>query len=130
MPEGLECLVRHRRAEIGSADADVDDVRDAVVASYAICEDGHLVEHVVNVGHDIRTVDHERPISRHAKCDVTDRPILGVDVLTGEHCIAAFLDTGRACEVEQHGEGSVVDRRLRPIDPEVACMHHVAVGTR
>jgi len=60
----LECLVCHHGAEIGTADADVDDVADAfsgvtfpLTATDTIGKFGHLVEDGVNIRHDIFTVD-------------------------------------------------------------------------
>ena len=55
-----ERFVGHHRPEIGAADADVDDVADALAgmalpraAAHALGEVGHPVEHRMDVGHDI-----------------------------------------------------------------------------
>ena len=60
----LQRLVGHDRAEVRAADADVDDVADALAgvalpcaAADAVGEGGHLVEHGVDLGHDIFAVD-------------------------------------------------------------------------
>ena len=59
-----ERFVGHHRAEIGAADADVDHVADALAgvalpgaAAHAIGEVRHLVEHGMDLGHDILAVD-------------------------------------------------------------------------
>ena len=63
----LERLVGHHRPEVGAADADVDDVADAFAgvalpraAADAVREVGHLVEHGVDLGHDVLAVDEDR----------------------------------------------------------------------
>jgi len=65
--EGLERRRDHRGAEVGSADADVDDVGDLlaghaapVAAAHAIGESAHRVEHALHVGVDVLPVDDER----------------------------------------------------------------------
>jgi hypothetical protein len=59
-----ESFIRHHRTEVGAADADVDDVADALsgvafplAAADAVGEGGHLVEHGVNRGNDVFAVD-------------------------------------------------------------------------
>ena len=56
----LQRLVSHHRAEIGAADADVDDVANAFAgvafpraAANAVGEVRHFVEHGVDIGHDV-----------------------------------------------------------------------------
>ena len=53
-------LVGHHRAEVGAADADVDDVADRLAgvagpraAADALGEVGHPVEHLVDLGDDV-----------------------------------------------------------------------------
>ena len=72
----LQRLVGHHRAEVRAADADVDDVADALAgvplpsaAADAVGEVGHLVEHGVDLGHDVLAVDDDRlvPAARAAR---------------------------------------------------------------
>ena len=39
----------HRRAEVRAANADVDDIRDAVIFSHALCKGQHRVQNSMNV---------------------------------------------------------------------------------
>ncbi len=62
-----ERFVGHDRTEIGAADADIDDVANAFssvalpfAAAHAVGEVGHLVEHGMNFGHDVLSVDQNR----------------------------------------------------------------------
>ena len=57
-------FVGHDGAEVGAADADVDDVADALAgvalpfaAANAVAKGGHLVEHGVDLRHDVFAVD-------------------------------------------------------------------------
>ena len=92
-------LVGHHRAEVGAADADVDDVADAlagmpepVAAAHLVGERGHAVEHRVHLGHDVVAVDDDRTAPRGArKRDVQHRALLGrVDLLAAEHRVDAL----------------------------------------
>ena len=60
-------FIRHDRAEVGAADADVDDVFDPLAgvalplaAANAIGKVGHLVEHGMNLGDDVLAIDDDR----------------------------------------------------------------------
>ena len=98
---------RHRRAEVGPADADVDDVGDRLVGADAIGERRHLIEHRVHVGHDVGTVDVHRHAGRRPQRHVHHGPILGdVDVLTGEHRVASGLDAAVAGQMRAAQPGS------------------------
>ncbi len=121
---------RHRRAEVGAADADVDDVGDPLVGADPIGERRHLVEHGVHVGHDVGTVDDHRHVGRRPQRDVHHGPILGdVDVLTGEHRVASGLDAALARPARAvRARIGVVDRLLRVVDPEIADLDDVPVG--
>ena len=73
----LERLVGHDGAEVGAADADVDDVADAlagvalpVAAANPVGKGGHLVEDGVDRRHDVFAVHHDRRAfgARRAVC--------------------------------------------------------------
>ena len=93
-PEGL---VGHHRAEVRAADADVDDVADALAGmtrprapSHPVGELGHPVEHGVNGRHHVLAVDEDRLPLRGAKSHVQDGALLGdVDLLPPEHGVDA-----------------------------------------
>src|SRR5581483_10340522 len=90
---GAKRLVRHHRAEVGAADADVDDVADRLAGpapplarADALGEGRHTVEHLVDGGHDVLAVDTDVGAARRPQGYVQDGAILGhVDLLAGEH---------------------------------------------
>ena len=89
----LERLVGHHRPEVGTADADVDHVADAFAGVTLPCaapdpvgEIGHLVQHGVNLGHDVLAVNDDRRRSRRAQGHVQNGTVLrDVDLVTPEH---------------------------------------------
>src|ERR1022692_1140207 len=89
----LERFVSHHRAEVGAADADVDDVANALAgmarpraAADAVREAGHLVEYGVNFRHDVLAIhDDERSLGS-AQGDMQDSAVLrDVDLLAAKH---------------------------------------------
>ena len=74
----LERFVGHHRPEVGAADADVDDVANAlagvalpVAAADAVAKAGHLVEHGVDLRDDVLAVDDDGCVpsgARRATC--------------------------------------------------------------
>ena len=89
----LECLVGHHGAEVGAADADVDDVLDALAGvaepatlAHVVRERGHAVEHLVDVLDDILAVDMQGGRLRQAQRGVQNGAVFGdIDVITAEH---------------------------------------------
>ena len=82
----------------------------------------------MHVGHDVVPVDLEPHTGRHAEGDVKDRPVLGdVDVLAGEHGVAAPGDAGPLGEAEKEAERLVGDSVLGVVEDEVAGLHHIAL---
>ena len=70
-------LVGHHRAEVGAADADVDDVADRLAGvarplarAHPLGEGGHPVEHLVHLLDDVDAVDDQRALRgiRSATC--------------------------------------------------------------
>ena len=96
-------LVGHHRPEVGAADADVDDVPDALAgvalplaAADAVGEAGHLVEHRVHVGDDVRRRRRRSTASRGARsATCSDGAVLGdVDLLAAEHRVDPLAQPG------------------------------------
>ena len=93
----LQRFVGHHRTEVGAADADVDDVANAFAgvpfpraAPHAVGEISHLVEHGVDLGHDVLAVHDDGRPSRRAQGHVQDRAIFrDVDFVAAEHGIDA-----------------------------------------
>ena len=120
----LERLVGHHRAEVGAADADVDDVADAlagvalpVAAADAVGEGRHLVEHGVHVGHDVLAVDDDRRAARRAQRDVQHGAVLGdVDLVAAEHRVDALAQAGLVGQLQQQPQRLVGDAILRVVE--------------
>ena len=99
---GVEGPGGHRRAEVGAADADVDDGADApaggalpVTAADTVGEVAHAGEHLVDVGHDVVAVELDPLAGRRAQGDVEDGAVLAdVDPLAGEHRVPPRGDAG------------------------------------
>src|SRR5262249_36829310 len=89
----LERFISHYRPEIRAADADVDDISDALTrvtfpftAPDAVRKVRHFIEHAVDFGHDVLAIYHGVP--RRAKSDMQDWAVLrNVYLLTTEHRI-------------------------------------------
>ena len=98
----LERLVGHHRAEVRAADADVDDVADGLAGvalplagADAVGEGGHLVEHRVDVGDDVFSVDEDALAFGRAQRDVQDGAVFGdVDLVAAKHGVD-FARAGR-----------------------------------
>jgi hypothetical protein len=99
----------HLRAEVGTADADVDDVRDflARVAAPLAVADGvaerfDAGEDVVHVGRDVLAVDRDLLVLRRAQGSVQDGALFRqIDLAAREHGIAQLLDAALARQVCQ-----------------------------
>ena len=97
---------RHRRAEVGAADADVDDVGDrlaggaaGLAGAHRVGECRHGVQHRVDLRHDVVAVDREALAVGRPQRDVQHGAVLGdVDLLAGEHGVAPAFDVGRLGE--------------------------------
>src|SRR5260221_3851541 len=95
----FERLVGHHRSEVRTANANVDDVADALAcvsfplpAPYAIRELSHLVEHLVNLAHHVLAVYDNGNVFGRAQGYVQDRPLLsGVDFLPSTQAINSRL---------------------------------------
>ena len=105
----LERLVGHHRPEVGAADADIDDVADALAgvalplaAADAVGEVGHLVEHGMNLRHDVLAVDDDGCAFRRAQRHVQDGPIFGdVDLLAAKHRVDPRAQPGLLGELDE-----------------------------
>ena len=122
----LERLVGHDRPEVGAADADVDDVADALAgvalplaAADAVGEVGHLVEHGVDLRHDVLAVHHDRGVSRRAQRHVQHRAVFrDVDLLAAEHGVDPLAQAGLLRQLQQEPQRLVGDAVLRVVEVE------------
>ena len=119
----LERLIRHHRPEVGAADADIDDVADAfagvafpLAAADAIGEVGHLVEHGVDLRHDVLAVDDDGRAFRRAKGHMQDGAIFrDVDFLAAKHRVDPGAQPGLFGELDEQLERLVGDAIFRVI---------------
>ena len=94
----MQRFVGHDRAEIGAADADIDDVADALAGMAFPCAAAdpvgkirHLVQHRMDLGHDILAVDQDGRSARRPQRHVQHRAVLGdVDLVAAEHRLDPF----------------------------------------
>ena len=119
----LERLICHHRPEVGSADADIDDIADAfaavafpLAAADTVGEVGHLVEHGVNLRHDVLAVDDDGCASWRTQRHVQDGAIFrDVDFLASKHRVDPGAQPGLFGEVNKQLERLVVDAIFRVI---------------
>ena len=126
---GTQGLVSHDRAQIGAADADGHQVLDLLAGNalpltgaHALGEGIHAVEDLVHVGDDVLAVDDELALlaCRAAQRGVQDSAVLGgVDVLAGEHGVAALLELHLAGKIAQQLDGLIGHQVLRQIEVQV-----------
>ena len=120
----LERLIGHHRAEVGAADADVDDVADRLAGvplpragADAVGEVGHLVEHGVYVGHDVLAVHDDGRAARRTQRHVQHGTVLGdVDLLAAEHRVDPLAQPAFLGELQQQLQRLVGDAILRVVE--------------
>ncbi len=109
LPIRLEGQARHHRAEVASADADVDDVGDPLAgvslpraAPDGVGELAHLGEDAVDPGHDVLAIDQHRLVAPVSEGGVEHRAVFGaVDLVAGEHAIAPLEDARLPRQIEE-----------------------------
>ena len=125
--EGRQRARGHRRAEVGSADADVDDVRHWLPERPSrppLANVGGETEHFVacrnNVGHHVAAVDGDWRSGEIAQGRVQDGAVLcGVDLGAGEHCVALRFDPARLGELDESPQNAGVNALLGKIKQEI-----------
>ena len=119
---------RHRRTEVGAADADVDDVGHRLAERAAHPPFAHVGgegEHLVAFGldrrRDVDAVDQDRRAGKIAQRAVQRRAPLGrIDQFAAEHRVALGGDVGRLGERQQQPQRLAVDPLLGEIVEQVA----------
>ena len=120
----LKCLVSHHWAEVGAADADVDDVANALAgvplpraASHAVGKIGHPVEYGVDLRHHVLAVHDYRCTARGSQGHMQNGPVFRqVDLVSPEHGVDTFAQTGLLGEATQQRNGLFVDAIFRVIE--------------
>ncbi len=118
---------RHGGAEVGPADADIDDVghRLAEGAAHPALADvrgetEHLLARSDDFGHHVLAIDPDGVAGEIAQCGVQDRPLLGdVDFLAREHRVAPGLDRRRLGELDKPADNASVDALLGIVEQEI-----------
>ena len=116
-------LVGHHGTEVGAADADIDDVFDALAGvafplagADAIGKFGHAVENGMNLWNDINAIDFYRGRARGAEGGVEHGAVLGdVDLVTTEHGVNLAAQTGGIGEIDQASDCLAGDQVFRII---------------
>ena len=122
----LQRFVGHHRPEVGAADADVDDVANALAgvafpcaAADAVGEIRHLVEHGVDLRHHVLAIDDDGCSSRRAQGHVQDGAVFrDVDLLAPEHGVDPLAQAGFLGQLQEELEGFVGDAILRVVQVE------------
>ena len=123
--------------EVGSAYADIDDIADAfatvafpLAAADAIGEVGHLVEHRVNLRHNVLAVDQDVSTSwrtqRHMQYGAMFRD---VDLLTAKHRIDPGAQSGVLGKLDEQLDRLVVDAMFRVIEVDARHLRGHALAT-
>ena len=121
-------LISHRRAQVRAADADVDHGFDPLTGgsgpgarAQPVGEIAHRVEHRVHVGDHVLAIHGQSGVAGKAQRGVQHGAILGgVDVLTGQHGVAARFEAGRAGEVGQQAQRLAGHPVLAVVDIQVS----------
>ena len=108
-----------------------------LTGAHALGKGVHAVEDLVHVGDDVLAVNDELAFlaCRTAKCGVQNSTVLGgVDVLAGEHGVAALLKLHLAGKIAQQLDGLIGHQVLGQIEVQVAgvkaqLIHAVGVGS-
>ncbi len=124
----LERLGHHHRPEVGTADADVDNVLHGLAGVALPLARAHLVRerlHVVENALDIAdallldvpaTLRHRRVAESNVKHGAA---LGGVDVLALEHLVAELLNVGLTGEAKEGAENLVIDKVLGVVEENV-----------
>ena len=133
---GLEGLVRHDGAQVGAADADVDDGLDGLTGDTdplagadAAGEGVDLLEDLVHVGDHVLAVDRQGVGRGAAQRGVQDGAVLGdVDVLARVHAVAQLQDAGLLSEGEEVAHQRGAHEVLRQVDVQVGSIEGESLG--
>ena len=100
-------------------------------AADAVGELGHLVEHGVDLRHDVLAVDDDRRALRRAQRHVQDRAVLGdVDLLAAEHGVDPRAQAGFLGQLQQQLERLVGDAVLRVVEVDAGRLGRQPLAAR
>jgi hypothetical protein len=115
-----QCLVSHHRPEVGAADADVDDVPDALAgvarptaAAHPARKGAHAVEYYMHVGYHVVAIKQDGCRTRCAQGHVQHRaPFRDVDPVAAEHGVDPFAQAGLPGQLHQQAQRFIGDAVL------------------
>ena len=116
-------LVGHHRTEVGAADADIDDIFDALASvafpfarADAVGKIGHTVENGMHLWNNINAIDFDRCRARSTKGGVEDGAVLGdVNLVATEHGVNLAAQIGGVRKIDQASDCLAIDQVFRII---------------
>ena len=119
-----QCLVRHHRPQVGPTDADIDDVANRLAgvalpfaAAHPVGEVSHLVEHGMDLRHDVFAIHDDGLPFGGAQGHVQDGPLFrDVDFVPAKHGIDAGPQAGFLRQLQQELERLIGDAVLRIVE--------------
>src|SRR5215475_11324973 len=132
-----QCFVGHYRAEVGTADADVDDVTNPLTsvalpltAAYAVGEVGHPIEHGMDMRNDILAIDDNRCPPWRTQGNVQYSPVLAdIDFVAPEHRVDARAQTALLGQFNEQPHGFIGDAVFRVVEIHTGCLHRQPLAT-
>ncbi len=120
--------VGHGRAEVGSADADVDHVADPLAGgpgpgarAHSRGQVVHPVQDLVDIGHHVVPIHLDHGVARGPQGDVQHRAALGdVDAVAAEHRLGTAGHAGPLRHRGQQLQGVAVDTVLGVVEVQIA----------
>ncbi len=120
----LQRLIRHHRAEVGAADADVDHMADGLAgvaapgaAADLLAEGGHSVQHRMHLGDDVDAVDPQLLARGRTQGRVQHRALFGrVDHIAAKHRGDVLGQAAVTRQRRQQRDGLAVDPLLRIVE--------------
>ena len=125
--EWSQCQRRHHWAEIGAANADIDDVGDFLAGrtfekarADCIGKLAHRRQNAVDVRHHVLAVDQHWRVRTVAQCGMKNGTVFGeVDGLAGKHFFALGFNAAFDCQLLKQCNDVVVHGALRIVHQQV-----------
>ena len=129
-------FIRHDRTQIRAANADVDDVANALpgksqplAAADSIREPSHSIEYFMNIQHNVFAIDNDDLIPCRTQRCMQNRPIFGaVDSFTAKHRFDAFGEKALFAKLEQQPQSLGRDSILRVVEIKASRFRSKAIA--
>ncbi|MCY1226441.1 hypothetical protein D9M72_386700 [compost metagenome] len=114
----------HARPQVGAADADIDDIGNALArgtlpgaAAHTLREIAHAYQHLLDCRHDLLAVNLVAGAGGRAQRYVQGRAVFRrIDMLARKHRVAASGHAGLGCQLHQQAHGFGRDPVLRIVE--------------